>query len=267
MPFHGNTTLLQLIREQNAIVPWDQANIKNGAYELALGNQVFQTGSKPKKIKTLKEHEEIYIEPGQFALLLTEEIVKIPKNKIGFISIKAGIKFKGLVNVSGFHVDPGFEGKLLFSVYNAGPKTIVLNRGKPCFPIWFASLDESQIYKGEHSKQLVIPSDPVEALSQGNIASPNALSKRIEDVKYFNSKLDWVVIVIIGILITVSGQLWFENSKLKDAVDYGYRKKTEEVRSDTTNNKIKSDIKQLNDKLNEIKFKDKAATNSGKHNK
>ncbi len=45
------------------------------------------------------------IPPGQFAFLLTEEVVTIPPEAMGFISIKATYKLRGLVNVSGFHVD------------------------------------------------------------------------------------------------------------------------------------------------------------------
>jgi dCTP deaminase len=181
MAFIGTKNLTSLLESSDVISPFDKGRIKNGAYELSLGSQVFQTDSKPRVVKNLIKDEKIYIEPGQFALLLTEEYVKIPENRIAFISIKAGVKFKGLVNVSGFHVDPGFEGKLLFSVYNAGPSSIVLSQGTQYFPIWFAELNESQNYEGSHEKQIKIPDAPVESLSQGELASPNALSKRIDD--------------------------------------------------------------------------------------
>jgi dCTP deaminase len=48
----------------------------------------------------------------------------------------------GLINVSGFHVDPGFYGKLIYAVYNAGPSEIHLSRGTEMFLIWFADLDK-----------------------------------------------------------------------------------------------------------------------------
>jgi len=191
MAFIGNKKLKEILQGTDVITPFEKQHVKNGAYELTLGDEVFQTDTKPRSIKKLNPSEKIYIEPGQFALLLTEEKVKIPLDKIAFISIKAGIKFKGLVNVSGFHVDPGFEGKLLFSVYNAGPSTIVLNRGEKCFPIWFAEITETDDYRGDHEKQLSIPNRPVEALSQGELASPNVLSKRIDDNQnVLNAKID-----------------------------------------------------------------------------
>ena len=81
------------------------------------------------------------IPPGQFAFLLTEEVVTIPPDVMGFISIKAKLKLKGLVNVSGFHVDPGWQGPLIFSVFNAGPAPVHLERGMPLFLLWIADLD------------------------------------------------------------------------------------------------------------------------------
>lgn len=48
----------------------------------------------------------------------------------------------GLVNISGFHVDPGYSGKLIFAVFNAGPARIHLQKGQRIFPLWMASLDE-----------------------------------------------------------------------------------------------------------------------------
>ena len=133
MAFLGDKAILKSIQDNDVVKPFVDTRVKNGAYELSLGRQVFLTNSKSKEISKVEPEGIIHIEPGQFALLLTEETVKIPKDKIGFISVKAKIKFKGLVNVSGFHVDPDFKGKLLFSVYNAGPATIVLKRGENYF--------------------------------------------------------------------------------------------------------------------------------------
>ena len=137
MAFLGSSSLDSLIKAQKVIVPEKVGRIKSGAYELSLGNEVFMTDSNDGKKETLTtDKEQIVINPGQFALLLTEEEVNIPPDKIAFISIKASIKLKGLVNVSGFHVDPGFQGKLVFSVYNAGSSKISMEKGAPCFLIW-----------------------------------------------------------------------------------------------------------------------------------
>src|SRR4051812_44405629 len=111
MSFIGQVTLNSLLPNSGIIQPFDAQNIRNGSYELSLGGQVFLTDSNPKKITSLIQNEQIIVAPGQFAILLTEETLEIPNDKIAFISIKASVKYKGLVNISGFHVDPGFKGK------------------------------------------------------------------------------------------------------------------------------------------------------------
>ncbi|MCU7549825.1 hypothetical protein OCK74_11905 [Chitinophagaceae bacterium LB-8] len=267
MAFLGTKNLLQLLKGADIITPFNQDRIKNGSYELSLGDQVFQTDTKPRSVKSLNSGQKIHIEPGQFALLLTEETVKIPKDKIAFISIKAGIKFKGLVNVSGFHVDPGFEGKLLFSVYNAGPATIVLSRGSRYFPIWFADLNESQDYVGTHDKQVNIPNEPVEALSQGEIASPSVLSARIDDVKHMKTKIEWAVLAILTLMIALSVKFCTDANKLKEAVDYGYKKKTEEIIHDSTYKKMQSGINILSNKIDSLIKVTTQRSDSTKHNK
>lgn len=217
MAFLGNRTILECIRENKVIQPFDEKRIKNGAYELSLGGQVFQTNSETKEIRKVGQEEIIHIEPGQFALLLTEERVEIPKNKIAFISIKAKIKFKGLVNVSGFHVDPDFKGKLLFSVYNAGPATITLKRGQNYFPLWLAELKEKQNYKGTHTNQDSIPSGPIEALSQGELTSPQILKEktskldsRIAVLEQNNKANNYIAVTALGLLMLLFVKFAFD---------------------------------------------------------
>lgn len=183
MTFLSSKSIVELSKKKDIIEPFTVDAVKNGAYELSLGDEVFQTSDEPRTVRKLSGHEQICIEPGHFALLLTAETVKIPTDKIAFISIKATIKFQGLVNVSGFHVDPGFEGQLLFSVYNAGSYRIVLSRGSKYFPIWFAELDDEQEYAGVHKKQNRIPDETIAALSQGEINAPIVLNSKIDDVR------------------------------------------------------------------------------------
>lgn len=113
--------------------------------ELTVGSEVYITPSSendPKVKRVLTEKKSQFIIPkGQFALLITEEIVRVPNDALAFISFKAKYKYKGLINVSGFHVDPGWYGKLTFSIYNAGPSDIALEKGDPFALIWYADLD------------------------------------------------------------------------------------------------------------------------------
>ena len=145
MAFWSGPTILTRLAE--LVDPADPGSIDGAAYMLKVGTEYYVTPTdqdaspKTRTLTRLGPGECFAIPPGQFAYLMSDETVSIPTNVLGFISIRARTKWKGLVNVSGFHVDPGFRGRLTFSVFNAGPGSIHLRQGDPTFLIWFADLD------------------------------------------------------------------------------------------------------------------------------
>jgi dCTP deaminase len=153
------------------------------------------------KVK-LEEQEGFVIPPGQFAFLLTEECVEVPSSALAFISMKARIKFKGLVNVSGFHVDPGYKGRLIFAVFNAGPLAVHLARGDDCFLIWYVSLDADSKRIRTSPPWDGITSELITPVS-GEVQSLKGLSDRIMEVE----REQRVAAVRTGILITLASTL------------------------------------------------------------
>lgn len=151
MAFWSGETLKEKLPE--LIVPFEAQSIDCAAYTLHVGNEIYispdRRVSDPTRHskKRLAPGEAFTIPPGQFGFLTTAEHVTIPDNALAFISIKARLKFGGLVNISGFHVDPGYAGELLFSVLNAGPKPLHLQQGQPLFLIWYADLDRATAEK------------------------------------------------------------------------------------------------------------------------
>lgn len=147
MAFWSGDKLERRVKVEELIVPFNSCKIDCAAYELGMGGEIYVSPSRHEKnadretVRILGKNESFAIPPGQFALLITEEKVTVPEDAIAFISMKAKIKFTGLVNVSGFHVDPGYHGKILFSVFNAGPAPVHVKQGERLFLIWYADLD------------------------------------------------------------------------------------------------------------------------------
>lgn len=164
--------------------PHDTKRIDCAAYTLSVGPEVYVSPSEQSAdpdlvtIRKLDKEEGFTIPAGQFALLLTEEVVTVPTDALAFISIRARTKFRGLVNVSGFHVDPGYCGQLTFSVYNAGPSPVHLKRGQPIFLIWFASLDRESIHRKDETVHRGIDPEIVTSIS-GELHSFAGLASRI----------------------------------------------------------------------------------------
>ena len=145
MSFWSAETLAKKLPD--LIDPYDLDAIDCAAYTLHMGSEVYVSpdqsieNSDRHTKKKLVDGECFAIPPGQFAFLLTKETVAVPDDALAFLSIKARTKFRGLINISGFHVDPGYSGKLLFSVLNAGPRPLHLQQGDALFLVWYADLD------------------------------------------------------------------------------------------------------------------------------
>jgi len=202
MPFLSTDSLKKLLPN---VVKNGTATIDVIAIELSLGEEVFITGKRRKQ--KLKPGEQIDIPPGQFALLITEEELDVPVGNIGFIAIKFGLKKRGLVNISGFHVDPGYKGKLKYSVYNAGTRTIHISRGAKVFRLWLSTLDgeAKPAYDNthEHFGQNLITDSDVSDM-KGQVASPAVLKRKLD------SHAGWWRIAI-SVAIILAGPFMFNS--------------------------------------------------------
>ena len=179
--FWSGETLIE--RLPKLIEPFVPERVDCAAYTLAIGPEVYvsptdQTADPATvTVRKLDEDEAFTIPPGQFAFLLTEEIVSVPADALAFISIRAKTKFRGLVNVSGFHVDPGYRGQLTYSVFNAGPVPIHLKRGQSIFLIWYANLDRESKYKKDDPIRKGIDTELITAVA-GELLSFAGVSKK-----------------------------------------------------------------------------------------
>jgi dCTP deaminase len=212
---------------------YDPARIDCAAYRLCVGEEIYISPREGEDLsrtkRQLKPGEAFTIPAGQFAFLLTEEIIAIPPDALGFISIRAKIKFRGLVNISGFHVDPGYRGRLLFSVFNASPAPVHLQRGQEVFLLWFSSLDKkSAIIRKPGDGYFNIPVELInpiagEVQSLAGLATKltdterqlsdklTALESRVEDrvhrIQQDHTYLKGGVYTLIGLLVFIAGRL------------------------------------------------------------
>ena len=208
MSFWSSQTLRSHLPD--LIEPFHEDQIESASYELCLGDEVYisalpDTPLKERKIITLNEKDSVAIPPGQFAFLITSEQIKIPNNALAFISIKFKFKSKGLINVSGLHVDPGYNGKLIFAVYNAGPLHIHIRRGERVFSIWYADLDQDDEKPRQKIGYDLIPTDLMN--SPDLVSSLPYLVKRLDElekkVDNYSIKQTFVFSVSIGIIAKI----------------------------------------------------------------
>lgn len=182
----------KLVKNNAVVSDFSKDNVDVNAYNLRMGDCYFRTGEGSEAAKQTKKQlgagEAFLIPPGQFAYLLSLETINVPSNAMAFISMRTGIKFKGLINVSGFHVDPGYSGKLVYAVFNASPSPVHICQGDPIFKIWFADISqtstEKYLYSGRGQND--ISNDLISGMSK-EIYSLQSIAEQIRNVK---SELD-----------------------------------------------------------------------------
>ena len=214
MSFWGRERWLTEGRKGNGstpVLPWREDRVETAGYRLSVGKEYYVNEDGSSSVVKLDHEDTFVVNPGQFAFILTKEKVRISKSAIGFISIRASIKFMGLVNVSGFQVNPGHNGNLIFAVFNAGPRHINLREGNDIFSLWIADLDAE--VKDDHKDTGTIPSDlsniPMHVINgiSGDALTAYQLDSRIKKVEANHNKLKLILISIGTILAGLIGFL------------------------------------------------------------
>ncbi len=145
--------------------------------------------------KLSEENPYVAIGPGDFAILRTHEFVHVPPDLVGFISLRFRLAGQGLINISGFHVDPTYKGYVVFSVYNASPRNVVLRYKEGVFMILFAYLT-GPVKSERESGYKTLPLEIVSSV-KGPPLSLWSLDKRIRKLE---TRLE-VVILIAGAVL------------------------------------------------------------------
>jgi dCTP deaminase len=156
----------------------------NICYELTVGGEIYI--SSLENPLSLKDRQSVTIKPGDYAMIITAETLRFPLTKMGLVSMKFRYTGYGLINVSGFHVDPGFKGNFIFTVFNAGPASVTVRRLEPMFMLFIVDMSsEVEEYKGDHQEQTNIPTEMMTALA-GPSVSLKDLVDRVSILESYN---------------------------------------------------------------------------------
>ncbi len=192
--FLSGETLKKFVRDHQVISPPEDVPIDhfdklfdNICYKLTVGDEIYI--SSVERPLPLQDHQSVTIKPGEYAIISTAERLNVPLTKMGLVSMKFHYTGYGLINVSGFHVDPGFQGNFLFAVFNAGPTPVTVRRLEPMFMLFFVDISEPvKEYEGDHQYQNRVPTEMITALTGPSVSLQN-LADRISILESYNKVL------------------------------------------------------------------------------
>ena len=173
--------------------------LQAASYDLRVGRKVLKTVKSGNPVVNLETEQVLQIGTGEFVEILTYEKLELPKNMCAHMGIRSYFTRKGIVPFSGLQVDPGFKGHIIISLFNTGPKTVVLKYGEPFCTVEFEKLerDVDEPYSGPYQNQNDFPSENIEFITQ---AKGITLFEVVDVMKSLKTDVKWIK-WFMGILI------------------------------------------------------------------
>lgn len=81
--------------------------------------------------------------PGAYGGVISYEKLSLPDNVCGRIGSKRALSYEGVILLTGTIVDPGYEGYLLFGIYNASQRKVIIRYNKKLCNVVFERLSKA----------------------------------------------------------------------------------------------------------------------------
>jgi len=149
-----------------AIDPFDEDCVEPASYDLYIGEEGITTSSK--KIIDLREFGFLLMEPGDFGIVLSLEILKTDRQHAARIGLTSTYARKGLVATIGPQLDPGYHGRLFVHLYNLSPRRVTLPFKDRFLTLEFHRLEApaKNAYSGPHQGRFNLGPEEIKAVTE-----------------------------------------------------------------------------------------------------
>ncbi|HLM58830.1 MAG TPA: hypothetical protein VK422_22190 [Pyrinomonadaceae bacterium] len=179
----------------------------NASYDLRVGSEYRDHRDSGKR--ELPDDGRITLHPGSAVIIETAEYVYFPRTRFGHIVPRVSLLQKGLSNTSS-KVDPGYQGKLLITVFNLGKKDIVLQRGQQFCTLYVLDIGEGvRVYEQE----------PKKIVGEARTGRLRALRDYIETNQAYFTIISLIASIILVIATTVLTIVLIRDSGKQSKVD------------------------------------------------
>jgi len=174
-----------------------ETSIKGASYDLTLGDEFYSGG----KLRRLSDSDPfIPIEPYDYAIVSSQDVVNLPRDVCGRFGPKNHLFVQGVIQTNGPQIDPGFRGTLMCLLFNTSNAVVMLKKNEPYSTIEFhRTLGVASPYKGRNQGRGLLHYLPANTL-QGGI---NQLKREIEGVRADARNLQTIVIAVVSLVLAV----------------------------------------------------------------
>ena len=192
---------------------WD-SKIQPASLDLTIG-RILLPPEDPSSDKPLIPYWRLVLEEGKTAVVETLEDLHVPSNLAGIGFPPSSVSLEGLLMTNPGHIDPGYRGKLKFTVINMGRQPYALISGEPICTVLFFRVVPPAVPYDRINRTGQTPPRPPDNDPDRNLRhtlrqlSPDFLgvSKRVK--QEVTSRLIWsqitvpVITAIVAIIVTL----------------------------------------------------------------
>lgn len=117
---------------------FNSVSLEASSYDIRVGKKGI-IGGEGVEIN-LQQNQTLEIPPGAYAGIISYEKMNFPKNICARLGSKRALSYDGVILLTGSIVDPGYQGYLLFGLYNASQKKVHIRYGRKIWNIVFERL-------------------------------------------------------------------------------------------------------------------------------
>ncbi len=208
------------------------------------------------------------LEPGEVILVRTDEKLSIPSNIGGICFAPAQYSLKGLLIVNIGHIDPGYHGKLHYTVVNLGKENFIIEKNSPISKLLLFQLSADTCPRGSEKfikvKDVDIPEivhNSLPRLSKSFMNINDKTEKRIQSkfsrYSILIPLLSAIVTAVIAFVIPLSFNRFSEISELQtkngiNEIRIENLKEDYEIQIKNMKEDYDKDIEELSEKISEL---------------
>lgn len=173
--------------------------LEPASYDLRVGKE----GIKEEGVLNIEEKKYIKIPRGAIVVIYTLEEIKLSTKVAARYGLRSHFARKGLILLSGPQIDPGFDGVLTVTLFNAGTSEVILSYMEKFATVEFFLLQTpaSKRYTGPYQRQTKITSEEIELVTKEykNFSEiEDAITKIHVDLDHIKN---FIYIVFFGIIV------------------------------------------------------------------
>jgi dCTP deaminase len=220
---------------------FSQSCLEASSYDIRVGAKGI-IGGEGSEIDLATE-KSMEIPPGAYAAIISFEKMNFPRKISARLGSKRALSYEGIILLTGSIVDPGYEGHLLFGLYNASQKKVHIRFGRKICNIVFEKLaiePEKEVSPEPNLLHGNFPDSFLDKMANMDVLPWMQISERVKQIENITKD-------IIDLKVKYEDVL----KPIKDLTDsVKSLSQTVQIISDQTKN-INADLEKANDLINE----------------